>query len=55
MATTEIERAQYVLYEIVYYIVCDNISLDLSVMVGKRYDVYWPDLSDFIFIQDSVI
>ena len=36
MATTEIERAQYVLYEIVYYIVCDNISLDLSVTVGKR-------------------
>ena len=54
MATTEIERAQYVLYEIVYYIVCDNISLDLSVM-ETYYDVYWPDLSDFLFIQDSVI
>ena len=36
MATTEIERAQYVLYDIVYYIVCDNISLDSTVIVGKR-------------------
>ena len=62
MAKTEIERAQYVLYGMVQYIVCDNIQLDLSGIEGKptdisfiQFDAYWPDLFNFICIQDSVI